>query len=58
MVLMETIKIYIKIYTANMETVSDDTKNNRAAKIDKFTRFTGYFILIKPLYIFKFAQAY
>ena len=27
MVLMETIKIYIKIYTANMTRVSDDTKN-------------------------------
>jgi superfamily II DNA or RNA helicase len=26
--------------------LSDDTKNNRAAKIDKFTRFTGYCILI------------
>lgn len=27
MVLMETIKIYIKIYTANMENVSDNIKN-------------------------------
>ena len=27
MVLMETIKIYIKIYTANMENVSDNVKN-------------------------------
>lgn len=27
MVLMETIKIYLKIYTANMENVSDDIKN-------------------------------
>lgn len=27
MVLMETIKIYLKIYTANMENVSDDVKN-------------------------------
>lgn len=26
--------------------LSDDAKNNRAAKIDKFTRFTGYCILI------------
>jgi len=27
MVIMETIKIYIKIYTANMENISDDIKN-------------------------------